>query len=131
MGRSRGGFSPKVHAITEALGNPLDFVLTGGPAESRLDLVPEGTQMLVGDKGYDSDGLIHAIQAREMEAVIPLGRHRTETREYDWLVYKERHLIDGFFNKIKHYLGIFSRSENIARNSMGFLRVVSALIWLR
>lgn len=46
-------------------------------------------------------------------------------------VYKERHLIEGFFNNIKHYRGIFSRFETIARNSMGFLRFVSALIWLR
>jgi len=137
LGRSRGGFSTKVHAITDALGNPLDFVLTGGqasdigPAESRLELTPEGTQMLVGDKGYDSDGFIQAIQAREMEAVIPPRRHRTETREYDCFVYKERHLVECFFNKIKHYRRIFSRFEKMARNSMGFLRFVSALIWLR
>ena len=32
LGRSRGGFSTKVHAITDALGNPLEFVLTGGQA---------------------------------------------------------------------------------------------------
>jgi transposase len=46
-------------------------------------------------------------------------------------VYKERHLIECFFNKIKHYRRVFSRYEKTARNYMGFIRFVSALIWLR
>jgi len=137
LGRSRGGFSPKVHAIADALGNPLDFGLTGGQAsdigqaESLLELTPEGTQALVGDKGYDSDAFVRAIQARDMEAVIPPRSHRTEARECDWFIYRERHLIECFFNKIKHYRRIFSRFEKLAHNYMGFLRFVSALIWLR
>ena len=30
LGRSRGGFSTKVHVSVDALGNPLRFILTGG-----------------------------------------------------------------------------------------------------
>ena len=137
LGRSRGGFGTKVHAITDALGNPLDFVLTGGQAsdigkaDRWLELTPEGTEAFVGDKGYDSDALVQAIEARGMEPVIPPRSHRTTPREVNWWVYKERHLIECFFNKIKHYRRIFSRFEKLARNYMGFLRFVSALIWLR
>ena len=137
LGRSRGGFSTKVHAITDALGNPLDFVLTGGQAsdigqaETLLALTPEGTQAFVGDKGYDADALVLAIEKRGMTAVIPPRGNRSEVRPCDWLVYKERHLIECFFNKIKHYRRIFARYEKRARNYMGFLRFVAALIWLR
>jgi transposase len=137
LGRSRGGFGTKIHAITDALGYPLDFVLTGGQAsdigqaEVLLGLTPEGAEAFVGDKGYDSDTLVQAVEARGMEAVIPPRSHRTEMRECDWFVYKERHLVECFFNKIKHYRRIFSRFEKMARNYMGFLRFVSALIWLR
>jgi transposase len=137
LGRSRGGFGTKVHALTDALGNPLDFVLTGGQtsdigqAGRLLELTPEGTEAFVGDKGYDSDALIQAIEARGMEPVIPPRSHRTTPREVNWWVYKERHLIECFFNKIKHYRRIFSRFEKLARNYMGFLRFVSTLIWLR
>ena len=137
LGRSRGGFSTKVHAITDALGNPLDFVLTGGQAsdigqaEKLLALAPAGTKAFVGDKGYDADSLVLAIQEREMTPVIPPRGNRTEARTCDWFVYKERHLIECFFNKIKHYRRIFSRYEKRARNYMGFLRFVAALIWLR
>ncbi len=137
LGRSRGGFGTKIHAITDGLGNPLDFVLTGGQAhdasqaEALLGLTPEGAEAFIGDKGYDSDAFVQAIEARSMEAVIPSRSNRTEPRKVDWFVYKERHLIECFFNKIKHYRRIFSRFEKLARNYMGMLRFVSVLIWLR
>lgn len=137
LGRSKGGFSTKIHAITDALGNPLKFVLTGGQAsdvgqaETLLALTPEGARAFVGDKGYDSDALIQVIVARDMKAVIPPRCNRSKTRECDWFIYKERHQIECFFNKIKHYRRIFSRFEKMARNYMGFLHFVSALVWLR
>ncbi|CAK0770499.1 transposase [Gammaproteobacteria bacterium] len=114
LGRSRGGFSTKIHAITDALGNPLDFVLTGGQAsdvkqaEPLLALTPEGTQAFCGDKGYDSDALVQAIEALEMEAVIPPCSNRTEPRECNWFIYTERHLIECFFNKINLSCYLFS-----------------------
>jgi transposase len=137
LGRSRGGFGTKIHAITDALGNPLNFVLTGGQAsdvgeaETLLGLTPEGAEAFIGDKGYDSDELVQAIEARGMAAVIPPRRNRIEPRKLDWFVYKERHLIECFFNKIKHYRRIFSRHEKTSRNFKVMLRLVSALIWLR
>ncbi|WP_407079267.1 hypothetical protein [Candidatus Methylospira mobilis] len=66
-----------------------------------------------------------------MKAVIPPRYNRNKVRECDWFIYKERHLIECFFNKIKHYRRIFSRFEKTARNYMAFLHFVSALIWLR
>lgn len=96
-----------------------------------LELTPEGAQALVGDKGYDSDAFVQAIQARGMKAVIPSRGNRKEARECDGFIYKERHLIECFFNKIKHYRRIFSRYDKTARNYGGFLYFVSSLIWLR
>jgi hypothetical protein len=57
LGRSKGGFTTKSHAITDALGNPLDFILTAGQAsdigqaEALLQLIPSGAGALLGDKG--------------------------------------------------------------------------------
>jgi len=112
LGRSRGGFGTKIHAITDALGNPLDFVLTGGQAsdigqaDTLLEMTPEGAQAFVGDKGYDSDAFVQAIEARGLEAVIPPRSNRKDGRECDWFVYKERHLIECFFNKIKPLISV-------------------------
>lgn len=137
LGRSKGDFTTKIHAITDALGNPLDFILTGGQAsdigqaENLLALTPEGATALLGDKGYDSDAFIQRLSGKGIEPVIPSRSNRNNPRDCDWFVYKERHLIECFFNKIKHYRRIFSRYEKMARNYMGFIRFVSVLIWLR
>jgi transposase len=107
LGRSKGGFTTKIHAITDALGNPLDFILTAGQAsdigqaEALLKLTPAGAGTLLGDKGYDSDAFMRAIQEQGMQAVIPPRSNRMAPRDCDWFVYKERQLIECFFNKIK------------------------------
>lgn len=137
LGRSRGGFGTKIHALTDALGYPLDFVLTGGnasdigQAQTLLELTPAGAAAFGGDKGYDSDALRAAIRARDMEPVIPPRSNRINPCEYDAFQYSERHVIECFFGKIKHYRRIFSRFEKLGRNFLGFLHYVSALIWLR
>ena len=127
LGRSCGGFGTKIHAVTDAPGNPLDFILTGGQAsdigqaEALLQLTPEGAQALAADKGYDSDKFVAALEARGMEAIIPPRVNRISPRECDGFAYKERHLIECFFGKIKHYRRIFSRFEKLKRSYMGFL----------
>ncbi len=94
-------------------------------------MTPAGAAAFVGDKGYDRDAWVQAIVARDRVAVIPARRHRTQPRDVDGCIYKEHHLIECFFNNIKHYRRMFSRFEKLARNYMGFLRFASALIWLR
>jgi transposase len=135
LGRSRGGFSTKVHAITDALGNPLDFVLTAGQAADITQaeaLLPDAPiEAVVADKGYDADAFVAQVTGRGAKAVIPPRKNRKQPREYDRHIYKERHLIECFFGKIKHYRRIFSRFEKTARNYLSFLRFVAALVWLR
>jgi len=87
--------------------------------------------VLLADKGYDDGKLIEAVEANGMQAVIPPRANRLEQREYDKHLYKERHLVECFINKIKHYRRVFSRFEKLSKNYLGFLSFVSALIWLR
>jgi transposase len=135
LGRSRGGFSTKVHIAVDALGNPLRFLLTAGECHDspQAEALIEGytTQSLIADKGYDTAELIEAVRARGAAAVIPPRSNRREQREYDKHLYKERHLVECFINKIKHYRRVFSRFEKLSKNYLGFLSFVSALIWLR
>jgi transposase len=135
LGRSRGGFSTKIHIAVDALGNPLRFILTGGECNDSPQAAPLiaefEPQVLIADKAYDSDDLIKAITAKGIEAVIPPRKNRKEQREYDRHLYRERHLIECFINKIKHYRRVFSRFEKLSKNYLGFLSFVSALVWLR
>jgi transposase len=135
LGRSVGGFSTKVHIAVDALGNPLRFLLTAGACHDspQAAALIEGFSCgaLIADKGYDSDELVKAVEARGGAAVIPPRQNRTEQRDYDRHLYRERHLIECFIGKIKHYRRVFSRFEKLSKNYLGFLSFVSALIWLR
>ena len=119
----------------DALGNPLRLLLTAGQCHDSphaKELIKDyHPQALIADKGYDDDTLIKAVEADGIKAVIPPRKNRKEQREYDKHLYKERHLVECFINKIKHYRRVFSRFEKLSKNYMGFLSFASALIWLR
>ena len=107
LGRSRGGFSTKIHASVDALGNPLrPQVLTGGQRHDITqadDLMAElDFEWVIADRSYDAEEFLSRIAEKPAEAVIPSRQNRKEQREYDHHLYKERHLIECFFNKIKH-----------------------------
>ena len=66
-----------------------------------------------------------------MMPVIPPRSNRKEPADYDRHLYRERHLVECFINKIKHYRRIFSRFEKLDTRYLGFLHFTAALIWLR
>jgi len=135
LGRSRGGFSSKIHVTVDALGLPIRFILTGGQAHD----APIASQLLdsfdfdavLADGSYDSDAIVQLILDHNAEAVIPSRSNRKVKREFDKDLYKERHLVECFINKIKHFRRIFSRFEKYAKRYLAYLSFVSALIWLR
>ncbi len=135
LGRSRGGFSTKIHIAVDALGNPLRLILTAGQESDVAQGAPLikdlAAQAVIADKGYDSDELVTIITQQQAQAVIPPRVNRKEQREYDRHLYRERHLVECFINKIKHYRRVFSRFEKLSKNFLGFLSFVSALVWLR
>ena len=119
----------------DALGNPVRFILTGGQrhdstqAEELID--GYSFERLLADKSYDSDDLLQLIDDKGAEAVIPPRANGKDQRQYDEHWYKERHLVECFINKIKHYRRIFSRFEKLAKRYLAFLSFAGALIWLR
>lgn len=135
MGRSRGGFTTKLHASAEGLGNPRRFLLTGGQThditQAAALLGDDRPGAVIGDKGYDAEAFIAKIQERGAKVVIPPRWHRKVQREYDAHLYKERHLIECLFSKLKQYRRVFTRYDKLAVTFLGFVHFVAALIWLR
>ena len=119
----------------DGLGNPLRFELTAGQrhditqAQALID--DFDAEYVIGDKGYDSVEFLQFIMSMRAIPVIPPRSNRKTTREYDEYLYQERHLVECFINKIKHYRHIFSRFDKLANRYMGFLSFVSSLIWLK
>ncbi len=110
--------STKIHALVDALGNPLGFHLTPGQA-CDLDgadvLLNELTaDTVLADKGYDADKrVIERLQQRGKTAVIPPKRNRTNARDYDKDLYKAQHLIENFFATLKQYQAIPSNCDTL------------------
>jgi transposase len=110
-------------------------------AHALADDLEQAIERLVADKGYDAEPLRELVRAWQIEPVIPYrepkqtkGKPKTTppaTPPIDWHSYKERHLIECFFNRIKHYRRIFTRFEKLASRYLGFLSFVAALVWLR
>ena len=135
LGRSRGGFSTKIHLATDALGNALRFILTGGErnditqAEALVkDFVAEH---VLADKGYDSAAFVSRLKEQNAEAVIPSRATNKVQREIDTHLYKERHLIENQIGKLKHFRRVFSRFDKLAKNYLSFIYFARAVIWLR
>ena len=87
MGRSRGGFSTKIHAIVDGKGRPLHLELTPGQKHeaSVAETLLEHAQgkAFIADTGYDSERIRAAVKARQMKAVIPSHPTRKVKRRYN------------------------------------------------
>ncbi len=119
----------------DALGNPLRFTLTGGQrhdiTQAERLIVDFESEFVIADRSYDAVDFLQAIIDSSAVPVIPPRANRKQQRDYDAWLYRERHLVECFIGKIKHYRRIFSRFEKLASRFLGFLSFVAALIWLR
>ncbi|HSZ94412.1 MAG TPA: IS5 family transposase [Acetobacteraceae bacterium] len=135
IGRSRGGLSTKIHALVDALGNPIGFFLTGGEAHDLVGadrLLPTmEADMLIADKAFDADArVLEPLTAAGKTAVIPPRANRSSPRDYDRELYAARHLIENFFAKIKQFRAIATRYEKTARNFLAAVQLVASIVWL-
>ena len=138
LGRSRGGWSSKLHGLADGLGNPLRFALTAGQsgdapeAIALLDTVSMITvQAVLADRAYDSNAILDWIGEQGAIPVIPPHPSRAGTRQTDWHLDKERAKIECLFGKTKHFRRVCSRFEKLARRYLAFVHLVAACIPFR
>ena len=90
----------------------------------------DGSKVLA-DRGYDSNQLMDYIYDHGGEPTIPSRRGAKFDRRCDWWLYKERHLVENYFLKLKTFRQIATRYDKLAFTYLGFLCIVSILIWLK
>lgn len=127
--------STKIHATCDALGNPTAFFLTPGQAHDLQGadaLLPTITaSCLLADKAYDArERVLDILEEKGVEAVIPPKANRLTPRSYDVERYKDRHLIENFFLKLKHFRAIATRYDKTARNFLAAIYLAASTIWL-
>ena len=136
LGRSRGGFSTKIHARCDGKGRPIGFILTGGEVhdsqafQALFRLVEEKIKALIADKGYDADAIRDELAASGIEAVIPPRSNRKAQLIYDHQKYRERNLIERLFNKLKNWRRIATRYDKTALSFLSFIQIISAKLWI-
>ena len=120
----------------DAHGNPLYFEISGGQvhdAKMASNLIAKlDGEILIADKGYDSEVIRDQARSRNMRPVIP-KRMNTKNPEtnFDRDLYRHRHLIENLFARLKHFRGIATRFEKLARNFKASLALACAFIWLK
>ena len=117
LGRSRGGFTSKLHCLADARGSPVAFHLTVGEAADckaydKLIALPEqAPKALLADKGYDADAIRADLARRNIQAVIPGRSNRWIKIEHDRTLYRERNHIERFFGRLKINRAIATRYD--------------------
>jgi transposase len=124
----------KIHALVDALGNPVELMLTPGQAHDLICAQPlleeSDPEALIGDTAYDADAFVDALAERKITPVIPSHPRRTNPRPCDFALYCERNLVERFFNKLKHFRAIATRYDKLARNFLAGVQLASAIILL-
>jgi transposase len=121
--------------LVDALGNPIDFFLTGGEAHDLLGadhLLPSmQADTLIADKAFDADErVLEPLAAAGKTAVIPPRSNRAVPREYDRYLYAARHLIENFFAKLKQFRAIATRYDKTKRNFLAAVHLTASVVWL-
>jgi transposase len=127
--------STKIHAMVDALGNPIGFVLSPGQAhdlEGADALLPQmKADTLLADKAYDADErVIEPLLAAGKNPVIPPKSNRKIQRSFDKQMYQARHLMENFYCKLKQYRAIATRYDKTARNFLAAIHLAATVIWL-
>lgn len=95
-----------------------------------MDCLTQASAVLA-DKAYDADDRMrHKLEEKGCAAVIPSKKNRVNPVDYDKDLYKDRHLIENFFAKLKQYRAIATRYDKTASNFLGAIYLASILIWL-
>ncbi len=136
MGRSRGGLTTKTHAVVDALGLPMGLSLgegqayDGHAAKARLNDLPHDA-MVLADRAYDADSIRNLISDQGAWANIPAMPQRKSRPVFSKHLYKQRNLVERFFNKLKHFRAIATRYEKDPENHLAGVKLASTRIWIR
>jgi transposase len=134
FGRSKGGFTSKIHVKVDSFGLLLKVSLTAGQksdiGEAKNLIGEEICSYLLADKGYDANHLRNYLIARKIKPVIPGRTNRVQPIEYDAHIYKERNYVERFFGRIKEFRRIATRFDKTATMYLASITLVAIFIQL-
>ncbi len=135
IGSSVGGLSTKIHAKVDSFGQLINILITPGQVhESQVAnavWANEYCEFFLADKAYDIDSFRQALTEGGIKAVIPSKKNRLNPTAHDRHTYKERNIVERFFQKIKRFRRIATRYDKTARMYLTGVMFVSILLALK
>ncbi len=139
LGRSRGGFTTKIHAKSDASGDIIAFDLTGGEApdgrhfETLLDIGPDiQPRAVICDKGYASKANRDAARARGVAPVIPhKANEKNKPAFFARTLYKARARIEQGVGRLKRFKRVALRCEKTAQNFRSIVSFAAGLCLIK
>jgi transposase len=135
MGCSRGGLTTRIHALVDADGRPVRLELTPGHADDAPvaaafmeSLEPGATP--IADRAYDTNAIRALAAERGAWANIPPRSIRKGSFAFSAWVYRQRNLVERFFNRIKQFHGLATRHDRRPENDLAALKLAAVRIWL-
>lgn len=117
------------------LGCPVAMLLTGGQCgdapQANALLEGQRADVVLADAAYDADVIRQQIATMGARAVIPNNPSRTFKHPFDRTLYRERHLIECCFGKLKRFKRVALRSEKTAQNYLAVVTIAATVLWLR
>ncbi|PYD48254.1 IS5 family transposase [Novacetimonas pomaceti] len=135
IGRTKGGLNSKLHAVCDGQGRPVRLHLTAGQvndfrgADVLLADLPDETEEVIGDRGYDSNRIRLSLAERNITACIPPKKNRKSKPSYNWHLYKKRHLIENMFAKLKDWRRVATRYDRCAHTFMSAIHIAASFIF--
>jgi transposase len=123
--------------LVDALGNPKKLLFTAGnvsdckAAVGVLSSVDISDSVVMGDKAYGTKEIRDYITANGASYAIPPKVNALEPWECDWWQYKERHLVECFFNKIKNFRRVATRYDKRFEHFKSFVYLASIMVLLK
>ncbi len=132
IGRSKGGMTTKILALTDALGNLVRFRLMPGHRFDSIGVAPliDGVAFggLIADKAFDSNAIVADLNERGAKIVISQHPRRAQPIPMDAEMYKWRHLIENFFCKLKEFKRIAMRACKTDQSFEAMIYLAAAVI---
>jgi transposase len=146
LGRSRGGFSTKLHVRAESQGKPVAFVATPGQrheATAFADLIAGGAgkragrrrpkarpKRVVGDTGYSSRAIRPGPRKRGIQVTIPRKVNERHRGQFDRATYRRRNRVERLFNWLKQFRRVATRYDKRAANYLAMVTIAAIRLWL-
>jgi transposase len=151
LGRSVGGFSTKIHLLSDSTGVPLDALLTPGQTHESTQLeavleqadIPRTTprrrrkpRRLSADRAYDAQRIRHFLRRHGIQPIIPPRRRRGKPKRgrpvtYDRVAYRKRSTIEQCVGWLKECRAVATRYEKLALNYLGLVKLAFIERYLR